>query len=552
MTNDHWTPPGPGPWMADKSHLPYTASRILQEHLPPSFARGFAEGFAKYGALLDRVVPAFVNGCMYLQPQPFDMPGPDGPKTKEWIEDEFGRRMGVAAEAFAGKIWFDDLRLWDEECKPRSIARHRELHERDIVSFTDEQLVDELRERAGHLGDMVFQHHRFNVSAIVPVGDFALQISALARMDPVSLLAVLDGSSPVSGVLSSEIMLAVAAVKSDPEAQRLVRDSDGDPASRLATLRSTVPAVAEWLSQTEFRIVDGLDVTRPTLAEMPEMSLGRLAAALDAQLDDANERARVFADSVRCRIDAEQQPLFDDLLESARTVNRLRDERGMYSDTAAIGLVRLGMLEAGRRLVAHGRLADPTEALEADLDELVGLLTGARSPTSGDLQGRTTRRAAIGADGAPSLLGPPPPPPPAEELPPPLARVMNAIGFMVMDGILGAGREAIGTDDVVGGIGIGTASYEGPARVVIAFGDLMELRQGEVLVTPATMESFNGMLHLVGAIVTDHGGFACHAAIMARELGFPAVVGTVTGTSRIHTGDRVRVDGGAANVTIIR
>ena len=58
----------------------------------------------------------------------------------------------------------------------------------------------------------------------------------------------------------------------------------------------------------------------------------------------------------------------------------------------------------------------------------------------------------------------------------------------------------------------------------------MELRDGEVLVTSATGESFNSFLHVVGAIVTDHGSFASHAAIMGREMGFPAVVGTVDGT----------------------
>ena len=65
------------------------------------------------------------------------------------------------------------------------------------------------------------------------------------------------------------------------------------------------------------------------------------------------------------------------------------------------------------------------------------------------------------------------------------------------------------------------------------FEDLFDMEEGDVLVTPATGEAFNAMIHLVGAIVTDHGSFACHAAIMARELGFPAVVGTTNGSFRI-------------------
>jgi len=55
----------------------------------------------------------------------------------------------------------------------------------------------------------------------------------------------------------------------------------------------------------------------------------------------------------------------------------------------------------------------------------------------------------------------------------------------------------------------------------------------------------------VGGIVTDHGGFICHAGIVAREMGFPAVVGTVDATSRISTGDRIRLDGSKGEVTIL-
>jgi rifampicin phosphotransferase len=72
-----------------------------------------------------------------------------------------------------------------------------------------------------------------------------------------------------------------------------------------------------------------------------------------------------------------------------------------------------------------------------------------------------------------------------------------------------------------------------------------------VLVAPSTGEAFNSMLHLVGAMVTDHGSFASHAAIVSREMGIPAVVGTVDGSRRIPDGARVRVDGTAGTVTIL-
>ena len=92
---------------------------------------------------------------------------------------------------------------------------------------------------------------------------------------------------------------------------------------------------------------------------------------------------------------------------------------------------------------------------------------------------------------------------------------------------------------------------EGPVRLVRSIDDLFDLEPGDVLVAPTTGEAFNSMLHLVSAIVTDHGSFASHAAIVSREMGIPAVVGTSDGTSRLASAKRVRVDGTTGQVTIL-
>jgi rifampicin phosphotransferase len=72
-----------------------------------------------------------------------------------------------------------------------------------------------------------------------------------------------------------------------------------------------------------------------------------------------------------------------------------------------------------------------------------------------------------------------------------------------------------------------------------------------VLIAPTTSEAFNSFIHLLGAIVTDHGSFASHAGIVAREMGFPAVVGTTNATKRIPEGATVRVDGDSGEVQIL-
>src|SRR6187399_12467 len=75
-----WDPPGPGPWAQDRAHNPVAITGLMQELIPPGFDRGMRESFAAYGILLDTLASGNVNGFLYFQPQPFDIPGPDGPK----------------------------------------------------------------------------------------------------------------------------------------------------------------------------------------------------------------------------------------------------------------------------------------------------------------------------------------------------------------------------------------------------------------------------------------------------------------------------------------
>ncbi len=538
--------------MQDRAHNPQPNSLIAQSLYPRGFTRGFEEACRRYGTLIDRLGMSTVNGFIYHQPQPFDMPGPDGPKSPEELGAEFGRRVGVAAHAFDARIWNDDLALWDNELKPASLRKHQELYRVVLPTLDTAALRLHIERCAEHLEEMVYQHHRFNLSALVPVGDFLLQASAWTSMAPTALFDALGGASPISSLVSPEVADAVEAIKRDPAARSLVEESDhADAAGRLRELCGRIPEVAAYVAATGYRLVEGFDVTRWTFAECPDLILGKLAAGVAAEPDAATNRAATFAANVREMVPAEHQDHFDALLREARAVYRLRDERGIFSDVSAFGLMRLAMLEVGRRLHAAGRLDDPSEALDASYVELLGLVDGSETPTAAELAARATQRAALTVSGSPRFLGPPAHEPPSVEgLPAEMARLMSAVGFMI-DGILGELPEAVGDAMMIQGVPVGTTVYEGRAHVVHNFEELFDLEEGDVLVTGATGEAFNAMIHLVGAIVTDHGSFACHAAIMARELGFPAVVGTTNGSHRIPHGARVRVDGRSGQVHVL-
>ena len=91
------------------------------------------------------------------------------------------------------------------------------------------------------------------------------------------------------------------------------------------------------------------------------------------------------------------------------------------------------------------------------------------------------------------------------------------------------------------GRAVGSKIGAGPVRVIRDVKDLPSVRDGDVIVAPATTPDWEPVMRVASAIVTDHGGRTCHAAIVARELGIPAIVGTGRATEILRDGLTVTV-----------
>jgi pyruvate,water dikinase len=100
------------------------------------------------------------------------------------------------------------------------------------------------------------------------------------------------------------------------------------------------------------------------------------------------------------------------------------------------------------------------------------------------------------------------------------------------------------------GVGAAPGLAEGRARVVIDPADIA-MEPGDVLIAHTTDPSWASVMFLASALVVDVGGLLSHAAVVARELGIPCVMGTETGTTDIADGDLCRVDGSAGRVEIV-
>ena len=94
---------------------------------------------------------------------------------------------------------------------------------------------------------------------------------------------------------------------------------------------------------------------------------------------------------------------------------------------------------------------------------------------------------------------------------------------------------------IVSGRAVGAKIVSGRARVISDVSGLNQFQPGEVLVADTTMPDWGTVMKIAAAVVTNRGGRTCHAAIVAREMGIPAVVGCDHATTAIHTGDDITV-----------
>ena len=112
-------------------------------------------------------------------------------------------------------------------------------------------------------------------------------------------------------------------------------------------------------------------------------------------------------------------------------------------------------------------------------------------------------------------------------------------------------RAAPKSADEIPGLPASAGVVEGIARVVLSPEEFDKVQQDEIVVCRMTSPAWVVLFTKISGLVTDAGGMASHPAVVSREFGIPAVVGTSDATRRITTGDRIRVNGSTGRVEIV-
>ncbi|EYF08683.1 PEP-utilizing enzyme [Chondromyces apiculatus] len=557
--------PGPGSWELETSHLARPMSTFVEPVTFRALQRGMDEGAERYGLKMPMRM-AVVNRFTYVQRVTPSWPawlGGTPPRSLMWLVTRLHPALredaARCAQAFDSRLWRADLERWDQIDRPRCMALHRALIAEDIEALDTEGLCAHLARAEAHLAEMVVIHHRYNMACILPVGEYVASVQEWTGASSGEVMEILRGSTPIAkGVAAAELGVLAAALRESGEG-RAALVKRGDARAVLDALQAMAGPIGDatraYLDVVRFRSL-GYDVTDRMFGELPEMLVGAIRAVVDGDTRETRlEGLAEKREALRARVPFGLRGQFDALLEEARLVNRLRDERGLFADSMGTGLARRALLEAGRRLVAAGKLENAEQAAELKLPEVQGLLRGRSAPSIEEIQRRWTWRTTTRIEDAPRWLNAPPgPTPPIDVLPAPLrrgARAMSVIQTEMLTEPEVAERAETEPARVVSGLAINTGVYEGTARVVLDAADFDRIQRGDVLVTRSTSAYFNVVLPLLGALVTDRGGQLSHAAIVAREYGIPGIVGTKEATAVIPDGALVRVDGTTGEVSLL-
>lgn len=543
-----WDPPGPGQWARDRSHMPAGATPIIQHIASVSMPAGMRRSFAEFGTPLETLDVRFVNGQFYLRLRP--LLRPDKPSTKlppaavlklaMRLHPEMRRRNKTAGKVIAEQPWNEVIHDWHHGGKAVIVAANLALQDVDLSALDDATLLAHVHRCIEHCL-VNFEHHFWlHGHDLGPLGQY-LHRAIEWGLPASEALSLLEGASPST----SAPMHALREI-------RLLVEASGRQPTSLDQLRSISPEidalVEDYLRHRGSVLFSRYDVDGITLGERPDLIL---VGIMNAEVHDSSAEVAERIARLRLNIASEHRGQFDEMLAQARAAMDLRDDNGPTTTEWPTGLLRFALLELGRRLAVHGHLDQRELVFELRPDEFTSALFSG-VPSNAELVNRAgVRRAQKGAD-APALLGPDEPTPPMDVLPANLGRMVAMVQTVMAHlGMDGGDAGSIAGNGLTG-IGVGTLVMQGRARVATSPEEALDrLEPGDVLVVAGTTPAYNLVLSLAGGVITADGGPMSHAAVIARELGIPAIIGARGALTDIPDGSMVEIDPVAGVVRIL-
>ena len=283
-----------------------------------------------------------------------------------------------------------------------------------------------------------------------------------------------------------------------------------------------------------------------TWREDPAPVLEAIRGYLEADYDYPAEIAAVDRDLEAAKaevmegVEGADRERLQSALDLSLRMNPLTPDHHFYIDQGTNARVRLVLIAIGKMLVEDGKLGDAEDVMYLRYNELRTLMAGSNGFDAEELVGdrRDERETAyelrprdwVGTATEENLAFP--------------YLALWAFPEKVY-------RKPSEVEGEIQGLGASKGVIEGTARVVLSAEQFSQVEQGEIIICRMTSPSWVVLFTKIGGLVTDAGGMASHPAVVSREFGIPAVVGTSDATRKIKTGDKIRVNGTTGMVQVL-
>ncbi|MBN2006017.1 MAG: phosphoenolpyruvate synthase [Anaerolineae bacterium] len=382
-------------------------------------------------------------------------------------------------------------------------------------------------------------------AAISGIGVFqALQIMAAALPGKPSALEIARGlPHNVTTEMDLALWACAQTIRSSPEAVGHFAATDAaDLAAEWKAQRLLEPAqgaVDAFMKRYGMRGLAEIDMGRPRWREdaapvfhalqsylqitapeqAPDAVFAKGAVAAETTLNTLIATAR------RTRGGALRARLMHFLGTRVRELTGLRENPKFFA-IRMMGIHRAGLLRVGGEMVKAGTLTQPDDLFYLRLNELKALADGENRDWKAIVaEHRATYQRELRRRQSPRLL------------------LGDGRAFY-------AGMGAETGDDELHGSPVSPGLVENVAHVILDPRGA-QLTPGEILVCPGTDPSWTPLFLTAGGLVMEVGGMMTHGAVVAREYGIPAVVGVHEATTRLKTGQRIRVDGATGRIIVI-
>jgi rifampicin phosphotransferase len=518
-------------WERDDMHIPFALTTLSE-----SWSRVIAQGFGAWRAHLGVDFPprthiGIWNGYVYFA---YD-PGVEREELKR-IEDEM-------TELFRAQIAVAEA-YWRDEALPELVAIYRAMDDAPIEAGAPAAAAEGW-ESAWAGAERAWRIHFIAIIGPYQVLDDLADLyeKVVEGAGPGEAMRLIQGARHELYETELGVERLGASAARRPAVAAALRGGNRS-AEALAELPDGPAFVAElqaFLAEHGHLGQSFDDLPLASWGEEPSLLLAEIAKRLDNPPESAALRrsrlareADELAEGVRARLVASPDELerFDRILDAARRIGPITEIHNYWIDRKAQAYTRRLAMRAGARLMRDGVIDRPEDVFYLDRAEVADLLldpVDRRALVAERRDAHQRWRQVV----PPRVVGKAPEPPsgPADRF----------------DGARIESTEA----DILRGTGASAGQVRGTARIVLASAEFDRVQPGDIIVCPSSNPSWVPVFTIAGGLVTNTGGVLSHAAVVAREFGLPAVVGTADATTRIADGRQIEIDGTAGTVRLL-